>query len=227
MASHDDAWPPPRGSVRLGTLDSTRPISRAFGGDRGTPVDRYYIEGFLERHRDDVHGTVLEVGDDHYSRRFGEPRVTRQEVLHVHAGNPAATLVGDLADPAVVRDAAFDCMVVTQTLNLLYDPRPAVARIRAALKPGGVLLATMPGITQVDQGDWNDRWYWSFTLASARRMFDDAFGAGQYDVQTFGNVYAATTFLQGLAMEETDPSKLDVHDPSYPLIVAVRAWKAE
>src|SRR4029453_14668409 len=45
----------------LGTLRRTRPLSNDFGYDRGTPVDRYYIERFLARHQSDVKGRVLEV----------------------------------------------------------------------------------------------------------------------------------------------------------------------
>ncbi|HEX6050119.1 MAG TPA: hypothetical protein VFZ21_12650, partial [Gemmatimonadaceae bacterium] len=91
-----DAWlrglrpdaPPPPGAVHLGDLRRLTPISRAFGYDRGGPVDRYYIEGFLARYASDVRGRVLEVGDDSYTRRFGGNRVTRRDVLHVHEGNP-------------------------------------------------------------------------------------------------------------------------------------------
>jgi hypothetical protein len=57
-------------------LLGTAPVSRNFGYDRGLPVDRYYIEGFLDRHKSDVRGHVLEVGDDSYTRRYGGDRVT-------------------------------------------------------------------------------------------------------------------------------------------------------
>src|SRR5438094_3360732 len=47
--------------VRLGTLRPTSPISTDFGYDRGTPIDRYYIEAFLSHHRSSIRGHVLEV----------------------------------------------------------------------------------------------------------------------------------------------------------------------
>jgi glycosyltransferase involved in cell wall biosynthesis len=65
--------PPRIGAVDFGDLGSTRPISLDFGFDRGTPVDRYYVEGFLARHASDIRGRVLEIGDASYSRRFGAP----------------------------------------------------------------------------------------------------------------------------------------------------------
>lgn len=219
-------WPPRLGHVRLGDLGSTRPVSASFGFDRGLPIDRYYIEAFLARHRDAIQGTVLEIGDDEYSRRYGADRISRQEVLHVHAGNPAATIVGDLTDPALLAANDFDCLVLTQTLHLIYDFRAAIGHMHNALKPGGVLLLTVPGITPVDRDEWGAGWYWSFTRAAIERLFGEAFGPSEISVEQFGNVFAATAFLQGLALEEVDRNKLDVADEAFPVIVAVRARKA-
>jgi len=217
--------PPRPGSVRLGDLGGTEPISRDFGFDRGTPIDRYYIEAFLQRHRDDVHGHVLEIGDDAYSRRFGGDRIVRQDILHVHAGNPLATLVGELADPEVVTDDVYDCMIITQTLHLVWDFRAAVERLRAALKPGGVALVTVPGISQIDRGEWGVTWYWSFTHASMARLFGEVFGPPNVHVEHHGNVFAATAFLQGLAVEEVGAGKLDAVDGAYQAVITIRAVK--
>lgn len=218
-------WPPAVGRVNMGHLSTPRPVSLDFGFDRGLPVDRYYVEAFLARHSADIAGTVLEIGDDDYSRRFGGERVSRQEILHVHAGNPQATLVGELSDPQVVRDAMFDCMILTQTLHLIWDFQTTVRRIHAALKPGGTVLLTVPGISQIDRGEWGAGWYWSFTRASIQRLFSEIFGDEAVRVEQHGNVFAATAFLHGLALAEVDTAKLDVVDEAYPVIVAVRARK--
>jgi SAM-dependent methyltransferase len=213
------------GAVRLGDLDAVTPVSDDFGFDRGTPIDRLYIEQFLQAHAADIAGHALEVGDDAYCRRFGAERITRQDVLHVSADNPAATLVGDLSQPGTLPAAAFDVLVITQTLHLVFDMAAAVAELHRALKPGGVLLLTVPGISRVDRGQWGTGWYWSLPAAAATRLFGAAFGAGNVQVQSHGNVYAATAFLQGLAVEEADHAKLAVNDPCFPVIVAVRARK--
>ncbi len=216
----------PRGSVRLGDLDSVQPISLDFGFDRGTPVDRYYIERFLSEHAADIRGRALEAGDASYCERFGSG-ITHQDVLHVRPGHPQATIVGDLVQPGVLPDSAFDSMVLTQTLHLIYDMRAAVDSMYHALKPGGVLLLTVPGISPIDRGEWSGAWCWSLTVASATRLFGERFGAAQVSVAAHGNVYAATCFINGLALEEVDRAKLDYHDPSYPVIVTVRARRAE
>jgi SAM-dependent methyltransferase len=210
-------------AVDFGSFGATAPLSREFGYDRGRPIDRYYIESWLARHAGDIRGRALEVGDASYCRRFGRARVTRQEVLHVRPGAPEATLTGDLAAGGVLPAGGLDCIVLTQTLHLIYDMAAAVAEIRRGLAPGGVALVTVPGISQIDAHDWGGTWFWSLTEHSAKRLFEDVFGAGKVQVESFGNVYAATAFLHGLALEEVERRKLDVLDPCYPVIVAIRA----
>lgn len=220
-------WPPRVGAVDFGDLGSTRPVSLDFGFDRGTPLDRYYIEGFLARHAGDIRGRVLEVGDASYCRRFGGGAITHQDVLHVSSDAPEATLIGDLAQPGVLPEQAFDCMVLTQTLHLIYDMRAALRQTWRALKPGGVVLLTVPGITQMDRGEWNSTWSWSLTPYSARRLAEEFFGEHDVEVASCGNVFAATAFLQGIALEEVDRRKLDEQDAAYPVIVSVRARRSD
>lgn len=216
---------PPLGHVRLGDLTRTTPISRDFGFDRGLPIDRHYVEDFLSRHASDIAGRVLEIGDDAYTRQFGGAKVTKRDVLHVHTGNPHATFVGDLTGATVLPPDTFDCMVLTQTLHLIYDFRLAVERIHRALKPDGVLLLTVPGITPIDRGEWGASWFWSFTPAAVARLFGDVFGRNEITVEHYGNVFAATAFLQGLAVEEIRLRDLAPVDEAYPVIVAVHARK--
>jgi hypothetical protein len=216
---------PPLGRTRFGDLYRLTPISDCFGFDRGLPVDRYYIERFLARHASEIAGHVLEIGDAEYTQKFGGARVSRSDVLHVHQGNPRATIVGDVTDPAVLPPSAFDCIVITQTLQLIFDVRLAIERLHRALAPGGVALVTVPGISQIDRGKWGQTWFWSFTPLAMRRLFGDVFGADGVVVESYGNVFAATAFLQGLAVEELHTADLDPIDDAYPVIVAVRARK--
>jgi SAM-dependent methyltransferase len=200
-------------------------LSRDFGYDRGLPVDRRYIECFLSAHSADFLGRMLEAGDDAYTRRFGRERVARCDVLHPHPNARGATICADLAAAAHIPSDTFDCIVLTQTLQMIYDLPAAVRTLHRILKPGGVLLATVPGLSQLSEDEWRDSWYWSFTPNSARRLFTSAFPAGAVEVEAHGNVLAATAFLHGIAAEELRPEELDNRDPSYPLLITVRAVK--
>ena len=218
---------PAVGAVDFGDLRRTAPISRKFGVDRGLPVDRFYIERFLEAEADSIRGQVLEIGEDTYTRRFGGQRVTGNDVLHVTGDNPAATIVADLADAPQVPDGRFDSIVLTQTLQLIFDPPAALRTLHRILKPGGALLVTVPGISPVaTRSVWGPRWYWSFTEASLRRLLAATFEARHCHLETHGNVLAAVAFLEGLAAEDLTPDELSSPDPDYPVIITALARKS-
>jgi SAM-dependent methyltransferase len=211
--------PIPRGTVRFGDLRRLSPISRHFGRERGTPVDRYYIEEFLARNADDIRGHVLEAANNHYSLRFGGARVERSDVLSIEK-NPVATIVGDLTQPDVLPEATFDCIVLTQVLQYVYDLRRGIGRLYRALKPGGILLITVPGISQSNHSPWT--WYWTFTAPAIDQLVADQFGKNVVSVEAHGNVFAATAFLYGIAIEELSIFDLSQDDPNYPVIITAR-----
>lgn len=213
--------------VWLGSLRRVTPVSSRFGFDRGKPIDRYFIENFLAKNAADVHGRVLEVGDNTYTSRFGGERVTVSDVLYVEAGNPQATIVADLAEAPHIPANTFDCIILTQTLHLIYDVKAAVRTLERILKPGGVLLATFPGISPIDRHNWGYTWYWNFTSRSAQRLFSEEFCSDQLMVETYGNVLVAVAFLEGLAVSDLQQAELDYIDPSYEVVISVRAVKTE
>lgn len=214
---------PGRMAMRLGRIGSGSPLSKMFGFDRGTPIDRLYIEEFLARHASDIQGHVLELADDGYSRRFGGDRVIRQDVLAIEPGHSSVTIIGDLADPEILPANTFDCIILTQTLHLVFDLAAAFRNLRSALRPGGVLLLTVPAIGPLCADQWKDSFYWSFTPLSVAKLLRASFDASKIEVTTYGNLYAATAFLHGAALEEVSRRKLDHFDPAYPVTVAARA----
>jgi SAM-dependent methyltransferase len=218
---------PPVGLVRFGSLRRVQPIGRIFGSEWGQCIDRYYIEAFLARHATDIHGHVLEVADSAYTRQFGGAHVERADVLHVSPDHPGATITADLTQNAyILPSETFDCIIFTQTLQFIYDVRAALATLYRVLKPGGVLLATCHGISQIARWDM-DHWgeYWRFTSLSARKLFTEVFPDTLVTVQAHGNVLAAVAFLHGLVSEELQPEELDYFDPDYEVLITIRAVK--
>ena len=207
-------------------IGSVTPLSTEWGFDRGTPVDRYYIEQFLEQHAGDIRGRTLEVKSAGYTRRF-DRGVTRADVLDIDARNPDATIVSDLAVGDGIPEAQFDCFVLTQTLHIIYDYRAAIVQSHRLLKPGGVLLVTVPLVSRIIPRYGLECDYWRFTALACTRMFGEVFGSANVGVRSYGNVLAGTAFLRGAALEEIPRRKLDEHDPYFPILVSVRAVKAK
>jgi SAM-dependent methyltransferase len=173
----------------------------------------------------DISGRVLEIGDDTYTRQFGRSLVTQSDVLHVVAGNPKATIVADLTQADQISSDTYDCVIFVQTLQFIFDTRAALKTLHRILKPGGVLLATVPGMSQLGRDEWRDHWCWSFHTRSLRRLFEESFASSHIEMAAHGNVLAATAFLYGIASEELRRGELDHHDPSYEMLITVRAVK--
>jgi SAM-dependent methyltransferase len=210
---------------KLGDLRRVTPIDPNWGYERGTPIDRVYVERFIAGHASDIRGRVLEIAAPDYVSAYGRD-VTQVDILMATDGNPQATIVGDLANAPHIPDATFDCAIVTQTLQFIYDVRAALATLHRILAPGGVLLATAPGVTKISRledeqfGEW-----WHYTGRSLRRLATEAFPGGSVEVATFGNVLTAAGFLYGLAATDLSTDELHAHDPLYEVVIGLRATK--
>jgi SAM-dependent methyltransferase len=213
--------------VRWGNVRRLQPFSAEMGLDRGHGIDRYYIELFLQANSGDIKGTTLEIADNNYTVQFGGDKVQRSEVLHAIEGNPRATIIGNLETGENIPVNHFDCIICTQTFPFLYDFKAAIRSCHGALKPGGVLLATFAGITQISRYDM-DRWgdYWRFTTLSTQRMFAEIFNSKNVTVRAHGNVLTSVSSLLGLAAEDLRKSELDYVDADYEQLITVRAVKA-
>jgi len=210
--------------VDLGDVRRLEPVSRVWGLDRGQPLDRYYIEQFLETHRADIRGRVLEVKDAHYTERYGEA-VERSDVVDIAADNSRATIVADLTSAGALPAASFDCVILIQTLHVIYDLRAALRNAVGALKPGGVLLASLPCLSRIDYESGIDGDFWRMTPAAASRLFEDVCAPAAVEVHGYGNVLAGCGFLMGLAVGDLTNVELDHRDPYHPLVLCVRVVK--
>jgi SAM-dependent methyltransferase len=221
-----------RDAAGLVVARGLEPVSRKFGFDRGLPIDRYYVEHFLRRQSGedeygagDITGRVLEIGDDRYTKRFGK-QVERSDVFNFSDVSPGVTIVGDMTREEDMPPDAFDCIICTQTLLVIYDFRAAIRTLAHGLKPGGVLLMTNPGISRLCRPDvdlWGD--YWRFTTLSMRRLLEEVFPPEQVRVEAYGNVLSASAALYGLAASELSSEELDLRDADYEVIIAARAVK--
>jgi SAM-dependent methyltransferase len=202
----------------------TCPIGDKTGFDRGKPIDRYYIEKFLEENSSLIRGRALEIHDKAYVERFGGDGVARADALDIDRKNLEADIYGDLRDlSGVIPDEQYDCLVITQTFGMIDDFFSAMRECHRILKPGGALLATSSSLAPCLDIENS---YWRFTSASFRYSLEKFFRPENVRVRTYGNVLSGQAFWTGMAQEDLDPSRLEKDDPRFPIIVCAVAIKS-
>jgi|SRR3989344_1584149 len=202
---------------------SLYPISTKFGLDRGTAIDRIYIEKFLNENSKFIKGRCLEIHDNFYTKRFGGRKVTKSDILDIDKRNKEANIHADLKNlKNIIRDDTYDCFILTHTLGLIDEYEKAVSESQRILKPGGTLLVTLAAINRVSDLEHN---YWRFTKASAKYVFGKYFEGKKLNVQSYGNVLAAQAFIVGMSAQDLKEKELSFNDPHYPIVIAVKAQK--
>jgi len=206
---------------RWGNMRRVVPFSKAFGFDRGTPVDRYYLDQFLDANRALITGRVLEVQVSSYTRRFGQGVVES----HTVDINPRfqATYTCDLAQAPQIPDDYYDCVLAPNTFQHLLDLHAALKTILRVLKPGGTVLASAAALLPLipEGGD-----YWRLTPEGWRYVLEGEWPQCEISIQSYGSCLSAAAAMYGLALEELKSSELDAHDPRYPVLITIRGRKA-
>lgn len=201
------------------------PFSRRWGAERGKPVDRYYIEKFLEKHKDSIHGKVMEISENVYTRKYGGQNVEESVVLHVEGWGKNA-IKGNLETGEGIYDDWIDTLIFTQTLMFIYDTKKTIQNIYRMLKPGGTVLATVAGISQIapyEAENWGD--FYSFHEDVVKRIFGEIFGEENIQVECYGNVKTAISLLYGLCCEDLTEKDFDYRDTAYQVIIGIVAHK--
>ena len=205
---------------RWGNLRRVQPFSLTYGGDRGTPVDRHYLDGFLHMHAADITGTVLEIQRPGYAHRFGHD-LSRVDTVDI---DPAfsPTFRCDLAHAEVIASNAYDCLLLPATLQGLKNIEACLQHALRVIRPGGVILATTAAFAPL-MADVPD--YWRMSAAGWQELTARCWRGCDVDVRAYGNCLAATASMMGLAAEELTEAELDVHDPRYPVVVSLACRK--
>lgn len=197
-------------------------VSSKMGCDRGTPIDRIYIERFLKENAHYITGTVMEIGDRTYTEKYGK-RVSKSLVLTVDKVYVNKDVhYGDLQTGEGCKEAFLDCFILTQTLPFIYDVQSACKNIMRMLKPGGVAMLTVSGISMVSQYD-DSRWghYWGFTRTSLKKLFRDYTKENAIEIVSMGNCKTAAAFIYGLSAEDLDRQDFTVDDPLTPVMLGM------
>lgn len=210
--------------IKLMAAMPDKPVSKRFGAERGKPIDRIYIERFLEKNQDKISGVVMEMADSRYTQMFGK-YVEQSLILHLN-GWGKGVIKGNLETGEGIPENCVDCFICTQTIQFIYDIHSAVRNIYKMLKPGGTALVTAHCLGQLslyDYHNWGE--YWRFTDMSMHRLFAESFDESKVTVQSWGSMKTAIAYQYGLCAEDLRKEDFEVQDEQYPVIVTAVAGK--
>lgn len=194
-------------------------ISNKMGVDRGTAIDRVYIERFLNMNKKYITGTVAEIGDNEYTRKYGQN--ANSIVLTADENMKAENVIlCDLQTGEGCKENEYDCFILTQTLPFIFDIQAAATNILKMLKVGGVALITVGGVSMISEYDYK-RWghFWGFTAKSLIQLFENTDISHQIEIMSYGNAKVASAFIYGLSCEDLDKSDLDYTDDLVPFVL--------
>ena len=200
-----------------------KPLSRKFGFDRGTPIDRYWIESFLDNNKSLIKGRCLEITSDNYTMQFGGKRVAKCDVLDIDKNNKLANIVGDIRNlKGIIADNTYDTIILTHVLGLINDYDSAIAETKRILKKGGHALVTSSCFSPTYDKAAN---YWRFTPLGLQYAFTKHFNRQNIKTFSYGNVLTGMAFWVGMAQEEIANKSLKINDPDFPCITGLIAKK--
>lgn len=202
-----------------------RPISHIYGFDRGEPIDRYYIEKFLDKNRQFIKGNCLEILNNTYTEKYGGENVSRSDILDIDKNNKSANIYADLRNMPEIANESYDCIILTQVLQFIDDYESAIRECKRIMKSGGVLLATLPSLSRIDVASGVGRDFWRWTPAGAKYAFSKYFNKEKLEVEGWGNVLVGTGFWVGMAQNDLKKTQMDYWDPNFPILVSIKAQK--
>lgn len=206
---------------------NTVPVSLQFGTERGTPIDRYYIEEFLNRNRQKIQGTVLEIEDNNYTREFGVEGY-KSVVMDVSTVSSDVDFQANLETGEGIKDGIADCFILTQTLMYLYNTDNAADNIHRLLKTNGVALITCSGISQNSRRCMDEYGcMFNYNVDAFKKMFSDSERFEILELGSYGNVKTVCAHLAGLCQEDLTEHDFDINDRYYPLVVYVAVRRVD
>lgn len=209
----------PIGAIDFGDFKRQIPFCPQFGNLRGIPIDRYYLDKFIEAIHNEISGVTLEIaGDKANPERFKLTNVTSYVTLNLEGKD--ADIIGDAHDPKAVDKGSLDTVLLFNVLEHCERPWVVVENIYNWLKPGGQVFCMVPSAQRVHRQPQD---YW--------RIFPDAMNSlfvrfPRRKLYVYGNPLTTLAAYYGIAHEELSREELDYYHEDYPVANCIHAQKA-
>ena len=212
---------PPVGELNWGDLRRMVPVCSRFGFSRGSPIDRYYLDQFIEKIRPLVHGDVVEIGGkDENGRLYQFEHAVRYRGFDMFE-DPDISLVGDAHDPNALAEAQLDTIIAFNVLEHCPKPWIVIDNMRRWLKPDGLALVMVPSCQRLHRMPED---YWRPLPAALIHLFTTW---ADCELHVYGNPSTAIAAMLGIAVEELSVGELDAYHPDYPVTTCVIAKKSD
>jgi hypothetical protein len=208
----------PIGSIDFGDLKRERPFCPHFGHFRGTPIDRYYLDRFIDEIRDEVKGVTLEIGGSKGNKELYKFN-NATTYLTMDLGGPDLDIVGDAHDPNIIEEASLDTVVLFNVLEHCEQPWAVVDNIYRWLKPNGQVVCMVPNAQRVHRVPFD---YWRILPDALNSIFSRF---PKRKLHVYGNPVTVTASYYGIASEEFSREELDYYHENYPVANCIHAQK--
>lgn len=214
------------GFVRFGDFRSLTPLGEGGYPQHAPRVDEYYVARFLSAHRAVIHGRICILDPLGYFDRYQKGQDNPWDDRDLSLASPEVVTIATVDELAKLPSDQFDCILAVHCLQFVWDLRSLLEQLHSLLKPGGLVLATMPGIGPWKRVPaWSAPEYWRFTSRTVKQLFAEIFPRDTVQVTVWGNVLASLALLHELPANTLRPEELDHVDPMYQIVITVQAGK--
>ncbi|MEI6429313.1 MAG: methyltransferase domain-containing protein [Pseudanabaena sp. ELA607] len=210
---------PAHQSLDWGDFKRTNPICQTFGFLRGQPVDRYYLDKFIQKIRPEIVGNILEIGATPQAKEtYQLSPDSSYQVLNIEPFL-GVDIVGDAHNVNLIKPESFDTILLFSVLEHCYAPWIVIENIYTWLKPGGKCFAMTPVSAKIHNVPQD---YW--------RIMPDAFtwmlkNFSHHELQLCGNTMTVLADLYGISAAELTTEELDAYHPDHPVSIYFSATK--
>jgi SAM-dependent methyltransferase len=215
----DNVLTVPVGHIDFGDLKRKLPFCSQFGHFRGNPIDRYYLDRFIDEIRSEVKGVTLEIGGSRSNRELYRFKNTTS-YLAMDLSGPDLDIAGDAHDPNVVEKESMDTILLFNVLEHCERPWVVADNIYQWLKPQGQVFCMVPTAQRVHRVPQD---YWRILPDALNSIFSRF---PRRKLYVYGNPLTTIAANYGIAAEELTREELDCHHENYPVANCIHAQKS-
>jgi SAM-dependent methyltransferase len=152
------------------TPETIQPFEKTERGPEKGTIWRQANWSFLEQQIDslDKNAVILDVGCGHGD--FSKILSTRECIYLDIVPYPEAHLACDLTKTIPFRSESFDAIVLMNVLEHVFEAQQLLLTLKSLLKPGGVVIITIPFLLKIHHGPFDFQRYTHYAL---RKIADD------------------------------------------------------